>query len=57
MFIVAEQEKSNAMLQRICYLLIEQNNFDGDHNYSNEGDGEHGDKNSNVVMKFLEMKA
>ena len=38
-----------------CYLLIEQDNFDGDDNHSNEGDGDHGDKHSNVIVKLLKV--
>ena len=51
-----ESKKNPIQCCNVCYLLIEQNNFDGDHNCSNEGDGYHWDKNSNVIMKFLEKE-
>ena len=36
-----------------CYLLIKQDDFEGDNNNSNESDGDHGHNNSNIIQQFL----
>ena len=35
------------------YRWLEDDNFDGDNDYGEEGDGDHGDKHTHVVQENL----